>query len=146
MYKHQLYEAATEALVSESSANSTFEKIVAAGYTIGNAVDFKDELIETEVTIKKEFELKTMPGPWRSAKSVVLTALLLGIKLVDDNGHYLGKTALQLRIKNNKDKKEETTSSYLTKITNMIRNIPDTSTVDKTVVLNEIASFINTIK
>jgi hypothetical protein len=40
-----------------------------------------------------------MPGPWRSAKSVIQTSMKLGIKLIDDNGGYVGKTYLQNKIK-----------------------------------------------
>ena len=145
-FKHQLYEAATEAIVSEASSTSTFEKIVTAGYVIGNHHEFNNELIETEKVIKKEFELKTMPGPWRSAKSVVLTALKLGIKLTDDNGVFLGKTALQQCIKNMKDKKEESTSSFIIKITNLINNVPNTSLVDRDTVIREVEAFIKVIK
>ena len=119
-----LYEAATEALVSVNTGNSTFEKIAQQGYVIGNYADLKKDLEETEVHVKKDFELKTMPGPWRSAKSVVLTALSMSIKLTDDNGNFLGKSALQALIKANKEVKVLDEQQYLSKIYHLTNNIP----------------------
>jgi hypothetical protein len=94
-----LYVAATESLVSESSATSTFEKMIAVAFTHSSGETFTKELRETEKQIKKDFEISSMPGPWRSAKSVIQTALKMGIGLVDDNGGFYGKTHLQNKIK-----------------------------------------------
>jgi hypothetical protein len=62
-----LYAAATEALVSETSATSTFEKMIQVAFTHSSIETFAKEVRETERQIKKEFEIGSMPGPWRSA-------------------------------------------------------------------------------
>lgn len=102
-----LYAAATESLVSDSSANSTFEKMIAVAYSHSTIDTFLQDLKDTEAVIKKEFEISSMPGPWRSGKSVIQTAMKMNIKLVDANGSYMGKTALQNSIKAAKSEEKE---------------------------------------
>jgi hypothetical protein len=121
-----LYAAATEALVSETSATSTFEKMIAAAYTHSTVETFTKELKDTEKQIKKDFEVGSMPGPWRSAKSVIQSAMKLGISLVDDNGGYRGKSALQQKIKEAKPVKEDMTSQqYADKIIKALMEVPE---------------------
>jgi hypothetical protein len=122
-----LYVAATESLVSESSATSTFEKMIAVAFTHSSGETFSKELRETEKQIKKDFEISSMPGPWRSAKSVIQTALKMGIGLVDDNGGFYGKTHLQNTIKALKtDVKEPLTNeAYATKVCSLLSSIPE---------------------
>jgi hypothetical protein len=98
-----LYTAATEALVSDASATSTFEKMISVAFTHSTADTFSQEIKDTEKHIKKDFEISSMPGPWRSAKSVVLSAMRLSISLIDDNGGFVGKTFLQNKIKEAKN-------------------------------------------
>ena len=95
----ELYNAATEALVSETSAQSTFEKMIQCAYSSKDHQSFMEEVKETEKQIKKDFEVTSMPNPWRSAKSVISSAMKLNIDLVDDNSCYYGKTFLQTAIK-----------------------------------------------
>jgi hypothetical protein len=67
-----------------------------------------------------------MPGPWRSAKSVIHTAMKLSISLVDDNGSYCGKTYLQNKIKEAKpDKEEVTNQQYIDKVLKLLMDIPE---------------------
>jgi hypothetical protein len=121
-----LYAAATESLVSDASATSTFEKMIQVAFTHSSVETFTKELKDTERAIKKDFEVSSMPGPWRSAKSVIHSAMNLGIALVDDNGSYIGKTALQSKIKAAKPVKTELTNEeYATKVCNLIANVPD---------------------
>lgn len=120
-----LYAAATEALVSDASATSTFEKMIQVAYTHSTVDTFSKELKDTEKLIKKEFEIGSMPGPWRSAKSVIHTAMKLNISLVDDNGSYCGKTYLQNKIKETKPGKEEMTNQeYIDKVLKLLMDIP----------------------
>ena len=58
-----LYAAATESLVSDASATSTFEKMIQVAYTHSTVETFTKELKDTEKQIKKDFEIKSMPGP-----------------------------------------------------------------------------------
>ena len=93
-----LYAAATESLVSDASAKSTFEKMIQVAFMHSVPETFAKEVKDTEKQIRKEFDITSMPGPWRSAKSVIQTSMKLGIKLIDDNGGYVGKTYLQNKI------------------------------------------------
>ena len=121
-----LYAAATESLVSDASATSTFEKMIQVAYTHSTVDTFTKELKDTEKLIKKDFEISSMPGPWRSAKSVIHTAMKLGISLVDDNGSYCGKTFLQNKIKETKPGKEEVTNQqYIDKVLRLLMDIPE---------------------
>ena len=121
-----LYAAATESLVSDASATSTFEKMIQVAYTHSTVDTFTKELKDTEKLIKKDFEISSMPGPWRSAKSVIHTAMKLGISLVDDNGSYCGKTFLQNKIKEMKPGKEEVTNQqYIDKVLKLLMDIPE---------------------
>ena len=121
-----LYAAATESLVSDASATSTFEKMIQVAYTHSTVDTFTKELKDTEKLIKKDFEISSMPGPWRSAKSVIHTAMKLSISLVDDNGSYCGKTFLQNKIKEAKpDKEEVTNQQYIDKVLKLLMDIPE---------------------
>jgi len=136
-----LYEAATESLVSDTSATSTFEKMIQEAFTHSSVDTFTQEIKETERQIKKDFEVSAMPGPWRSAKSVIQSAMKLGIGLVDDNGSYLGKTALQSKIKALKPVKTELTNEeYATKVCNLIANVPDD--IDQEQVIKLVRAFL----
>jgi hypothetical protein len=137
-----LYTAATEALVSDSSATSTFEKMIAVGFQHSSLETFNKELKDTEKLIKKEFEVSAMPGPWRSAKSVITTAIKLSIGLVDDNGGFYGKTFLQNKIKEKKldGKDPETNDSYASKVIKLLTNIPDE--LDAKVIYDEVRTFL----
>jgi len=137
-----LYAAATESLVSDASATSTFEKMIAEAFNHGTVETFTKDLLETEKQIKKEFEIKSMPGPWRSGKSVLLSAMKLNIKLIDNNGTYYGKTALQNKIKAMKvETKDPVTSiEYADKIIKLLMNTPDD--LDVGLIYQAVADFI----
>ena len=121
-----LYTAATESLVSDQAGNSTIEKMLRVAYTHAGVETFVKEVKETEAKIKKDFEISSMPGPWRSAKSVVFSAMRLSIPLIDSNGQCHGKTFLQNKIKEMKseDKPEVTLEEYVTKVINSLIQTP----------------------
>ena len=123
----KLYEAATESLVSENTATSVFEKMVTVAYSHATVGTFQTEVKAIESLIKKEFDISSMPGPWRSAKSVIQSAMKHNIKLVDDNGMYHGKTFLQNKIKEAKDtgKEEVTFEEYVARICNLLSKVPE---------------------
>jgi hypothetical protein len=93
-----LYDAGKESIVAEETEASTYEKILKVAYEKPI-----EELIkmfkEAEKKIKAEFSLKSMPNPWRSAKSVVLNAMAKGMPLKDGNGNFKGKSRLQTDLK-----------------------------------------------
>lgn len=133
----ELYKAGQESIVAEATSNSTFEKIAKVGTRyIGTVEQFYKELQYAETAIKKDFELKKMPNPWRSAKSVITTCLHMGIPLHDDNGDIFGKTALQTAIKAKRSAKSETLASYSSKLIGMIARPP--SGIDSMSVQEEI--------
>ena len=138
----KLYEAATESLVSDSSAVSTFEKMISVGYSHSTVGTFIDELKATEKQIKQEFEIGSMPGPWRSSKSVITSAMKLDIDLCDSNGAFYGKTYLQNKIKEKKTDTSEliTTDEYVSKICKLLNNVPDH--LDSKVVGEEVHKFL----
>ena len=140
-----LYAAATEALVSDASATSTFEKMIQVAYTHSTEQTFAKDIKETEKLIKKEFEVGSMPGPWRSAKSVIQGAMKLGIGLVDDNGGYCGKTYLQNKIKEMKTgvKEPMTNEEYSNKIIRLLMTIPEE--LDARTVIGNVRDFLKTV-
>ena len=141
-----LYAAATESLVSDASAKSTFEKMIQVAFTHSVPETFAKEVKDTEKQIRKEFDITSMPGPWRSAKSVIQTSMKLGIKLIDDNGSYVGKTYLQNKIKELKteDKNEQTEDDYANKIIKTLMNVP--SELDAAKVFMLVKDFVNASK
>lgn len=140
-----LYTAATESLVADASATSTFEKMIAVAFTYTSVEDFVKEVKETEKQIRKDFDISSMPGPWRSAKSVIHTAMKLSIKLIDDNGSYVGKTFLQNKIKELKTPKEELTSEeYANKVIKNLLSVPEG--LDAVKVFQIVKDFINAKK
>lgn len=94
-----LYTAATDAIVSDTTGENCFEKLIKGALAFSAASDYKAELKAVEQVIKSEFGITKMPSPWRSGKSVVINSMELGVPLVDDNGVPYGKTTLQLAIK-----------------------------------------------
>ena len=137
-----LYAAATEALVSDASATSTFEKMIQVAFTHSTEETFAKDIKATEKLIKKEFEVGSMPGPWRSAKSVIQSAMKLGIGLVDDNGGYCGKTYLQNKIKEMKPgvKEPVTNEEYSNKIIKMLMNPPEE--LDSALIFKTVKDFV----
>jgi len=140
-----LYAAATESLVSDASATSTFEKMIHVAFTHSSPETFAKELRETEKLIKKDFEIGSMPGPWRSAKSVIQSAMKLGIGLVNDNGGFYGKSYLQNKVKEMKveTKEPETEVQYTDRIIKMLLQVP--SDMDGKVVFDSVREFLNGI-
>ena len=94
-----LYEAATNSLASDASSNNCWTKMVERSVAYSSWKDFKDEAKATEDRIKSEYDLTSMPSPWRSAKSVVMSALKADIALFDENGQPKGKSFIQQELK-----------------------------------------------
>lgn len=137
-----LYAAATESLVSDASATSTFEKMMAVAFTHISVETFAQDLRDTEKQIKKDFDVSSLPGPWRSAKSVIQGAMKLSIKLIDDNGSYVGKTFLQNKIKELKTPKEEISAEdYANKVIKNLMDVPES--IDAVKVFKLVKDFVN---
>ena len=137
-----LYKAGCESLVSEASAESTFSKMIACAFGHSDVSTFEKEVRETEKHIKADFQISSMPGPWRSSKSVITSAMKLGLPLIDDNGSFCGKTYLQNEIKKKRaeTKSEETNDSYAKKIIMLLINTP--SYLDSKNVYKQVKAFV----
>ena len=98
-----LYEAATNSLASDASGDNCWTKMVTASFLHSDAESFSRELRSIESLIKKEYSLSSMPTSWRSAKSIVLTAMKKDMKLTDPNGSILGKSFVQAALKKAKE-------------------------------------------
>ena len=121
-----LYDAGCESLVSDASSENTYKKMIQVAFIHAIYETFHKEVFDTEKQIKKDFEITSMPGPWRSSKSVIQGAMKLGIPLIDDNGGFVGKTTLQNLIKAAKagEVVEETATSYTDKCLGILRRVP----------------------
>jgi hypothetical protein len=92
-----LYEACVGYIVGEQSANNSWatvcrhvDKLVREGHPRN---EIADTLTAVEQQVCADFGRKKPPGAWRSAKSVALSAVTLGVPLVV-NGEVQGKTAV----------------------------------------------------
>jgi len=99
LHSSLLYDAATNSLASEASGDNCWTKMATASFGFTDSKEFAKELKAVEKLIKTEYKLKSMPNPWRSAKSVVLGAMQHLIQLTDSNGEILGKSTIQTKIK-----------------------------------------------
>lgn len=106
--KTKLIADATGAL--EATVNNVFGDHIAAVAIDGQseeavAAHFK----KFEAIYKVDVGVKSMPNPYRSAKSVITNAVALGINLLDSDGLPKGKTQLQNEIKGSKEAKDANT-------------------------------------
>lgn len=100
-----------------------------------------------EATFKIETGDKSMPNPYRSAKSVISNAVSLGIDLLDDDGMPKGKTQLQKEIKDAKEPKS-TDAKFTDGCSNLIKFIESgtmaMSKADATALLAQVVGVLNT--
>jgi hypothetical protein len=100
MEESELYQAATNSLASDASAENCYSKMAkeTKGY-IGDFKSFESDLKSIETRIKSEYKITSMPSAWRSAKSVLIKCMKQGIKIFDNNDTLKGKSELQDEIK-----------------------------------------------
>ena len=84
----------------EETTTSAWEYLVRGTEHMGELTSGA-AIIAWECEYKAETNLP-MPGAWRSAKSVLLSAKKIGIKTVNVNGQPIGKSALEAAIKEHK--------------------------------------------
>jgi hypothetical protein len=96
-----LYKGAIEANASVAASESCFSKIAKVASAAASIEEFKLLCEEVEKLVKEELGIKTMPNPWRSAKSVCIGIKTLGLSFYDGKD-LKGKTELQKVIKSNK--------------------------------------------
>lgn len=99
-----------------------------------------------EATYKIETGDKSMPNPYRSAKSVISNAVALGIDLLDDDGMPKGKTQLQREIKDSKEPKS-TDAKFTDGCSNLIKYMESgtmtMSKADATALLAQVVGVLN---
>ena len=99
LHESLLYDAATNSLASDASSDNCWTKMVTASFANSEHHAFAKELKEVEKLIKSEYKISSMPSPWRSAKSIVLSALKESVSLTGINGEILGKSHIQIKLK-----------------------------------------------
>jgi len=92
-----LKEALEHYAVSERADATAWDRIANWGNqcaVVGGHMDvIEKEIAHWESEVKKDFGLTALPNAWRSAKSTVLSAVNLGVPLMD-NGQVRAKVAV----------------------------------------------------
>lgn len=101
-----LYGAAIDIVVSHKTGEDCFKKMSITALSSSDKSTFLYKCKMVEDLIKKELSLTSMPNPWRSAKSVLSTAMENNIVVVDSNGNPKGKSKLQQEIAQLKAEKD----------------------------------------
>jgi hypothetical protein len=101
-----LYGAAIDVVVSQKTGEDCFKKMCLTALVASDKENFIYRCQVVENLVKKELGLTSMPNPWRSAKSVLSTAMENKIPVVDSNGNHKGKSKLQQEIKALKSEKD----------------------------------------
>ena len=105
----------TEAIVSyavsakaDSSAWGTLVREISNLYAqCANLDVLKNTIKDYETAYKKEYAEPQLPPAYRSAKSVALKAIDCGVRLRDDEGNVIGKSAVEKAIKDTKEDKAD---------------------------------------
>lgn len=100
MEESELYQAATNSLASDASAENCYSKMAKETKTyLGDVKSFESDLKSIETRIKSEYKITSMPSAWRSAKSVLIKCMKQGIQIFNNNDTLKGKSELQAEIK-----------------------------------------------
>lgn len=99
---HPLYDAAVGWMVSERTDKDSWETVVRYVHARQEAGDqlaqIKADFKVVEQQIKSDFTITQLPIAWRTAKSIALKAVAMGLPLLD-GGDVIGKTELDNRTK-----------------------------------------------
>lgn len=102
-----LYEAAVSSLVSERTANETWEKVALFIHNLSGGVPIEElgaQFSLVEQQIKADYSITKLPSAWRSAKATALKAVANEVPLTDGGGKVLGKTAVSNACKGERTK------------------------------------------
>lgn len=100
--ENKAYAAAVEFAVSEKSEANAWQHLsewVTAEAQSKSIGALESALIDIEIQVKRDLNLRRMPASWRSAKSVALQAASAGISLLDVTGKVRGKSAISKELK-----------------------------------------------
>lgn len=121
------YKALVDSSVAEISKNNVFGSLQVVAKSAPTAKDFVDYCTQAEVAYKRDYKCSVLPNPYRSAKSVLVTALCHNIDISNK-----GKSELQAEIKETKQKlttaKSPTFTEFaeaLTKLTKMVDSLTE---------------------
>lgn len=120
-----LYTAAKNSLAADASTENCWSMLTRDSYEhrSSNYKDTKEAIVAMEMRVREEYKMEVMPNAWRSAKSVLLGALKKGILLVDENGVFVGKSAMQKLIKDSKTVVVETPYEVAWKLINKLESL-----------------------
>ena len=94
-----LKNVAVNAFASQTLENETWNGMVQwASEEMKQGKDIpnlRTQIKEVEAEMKKMYDTTAMPSAWRSAKSVLLKAMYLGVPMLDTSGKTLGKSAVE---------------------------------------------------
>jgi hypothetical protein len=93
------YKALVDSSVAEISKNNVFGSLQVVAKSAPTAKDFVDYCTQAEIAYKRDYKCTVLPNPYRSAKSVLVTALRHNIDISNK-----GKSELQAEIKETKQK------------------------------------------
>lgn len=86
---------------------------------------------------------KSMPGHYRSNKSVLVQAVRLGLELLDEGGYPRGKTELEKAIKEAKSETEETPYSKAMKLVEKLRDLaPELAPSERAAVYSDLTNAL----
>jgi hypothetical protein len=111
---HLFVDSVNAYVQGEKKQGSGYGKLIEFASTLTNSVEdtkqldvLKSTLETAEGEYKKGMKAERMPAAYRSAKSVIVTAVSMSISLIDEEGKYKGKTQLEKEIKEGKPGKPE---------------------------------------
>ena len=143
MSEEILYTAAKNSLAADASTENCWSLLVRDSKELRGSIykDTKEAIIAMEFRIKEEYKMEVMPNAWRSAKSVLLGALKLGLPLEDENGVFFGKSAMQRLIREAKESVAIEKTPYQLVITHLdkARNLIHHLTKDEQRAIRELA-------
>lgn len=101
-------------IAGEKKASNAFGKLIEFADTATCSIEdakradvLKSAIKSGETAYKTGMKVESMPGAYRSAKSVITVAVSMGISLKNAEGKYKGKTELEKEIKEGKPGKPE---------------------------------------
>jgi hypothetical protein len=121
------YKALVDSSASDILKNNVFGSLQVVAKSAPTSKDFVDYCTQAEVAYKRDYECSVLPNPYRSAKSVLITALRHNIDVSNK-----GKSELQAEIKEAKQKlttvKPPTFTEFaetLVKLTKMVDSLSE---------------------
>lgn len=111
---HLIVDSLNAYVQGEKKQGNGYGKLISFAFELTHSIEdttkvdvLKSTLQTAEESYKATNKVERMPAAYRSAKSVIVTAVSMSISLVDAEGKYKGKTELEKEIKEGKPGKPE---------------------------------------